>query len=167
MEAGHASHLDVDQVAEDEEIELRQALASRRAWTSSTQPQPEQVVTIVGAPRSGTSHLFNLMAYSGEFAFMSSVSCWAWPAYGLRHSRRQLFSRRPADEIFSCDSKTLRLDERLIVPSEAEDVLQRSLPVYTHLRGHTYLMHSTRSTIRTCSHVPPQITCVTSLVPAS
>lgn len=41
------------------------------------------VVLIVGAPRSGTSHLFNLLARHTGFAYFTTVSCWAWPTYNL------------------------------------------------------------------------------------
>jgi hypothetical protein len=40
---------------------------------------PSMVLIIVGAPRSGTSHLFNLLAGTGMFAYLTTASCWAWP----------------------------------------------------------------------------------------
>lgn len=33
--------------------------------------EPDRVVAIVGAPRSGTSHLYNLLAHSGAFAYFT------------------------------------------------------------------------------------------------
>lgn len=92
---------------------------------------------IVGAPRSGTSHLFNLLARTGAFGYFTTASCWAWPVHNLHHPQRHLFTEF-GDEIFAVDNKRTRLIPGLVMPGEAEDIWQRAIPVYTHIRGHQY-----------------------------
>lgn len=129
------------QLADVEKLDLAAALAARHAHTQHVTRRLRldlgMAVFIVGAPRSGTSYLFNLLAAHGAFAFFTNVSCWAWPTYGLAHTAKKLFTDL-GDHAFAIDTKALKLDPRLIVPAEAEDIFQRAIPCYTHLGGHEY-----------------------------
>jgi LPS sulfotransferase NodH len=98
---------------------------------------PARVVIIVGAPRSGTSHLFNLLAATGRFAYLTTVSCWAWPTWNLRQPGRRLYADVGA-EVLEIDNKRTRIIPGLIMPGEAEDIWHRAMPVYRHLHGHRY-----------------------------
>jgi Sulfotransferase family len=129
-----------DYLAEAEDIEVNAALARRvpHMWQQvpSAAP-PARVVIIVGAPRSGTSHLFNLLAATGRFAYLTTVSCWAWPTWNLRQPGRRLFADVGA-EVLKVDNKRTRIIPGLIMPGEAEDIWHRAVPVYRHLHGHRY-----------------------------
>jgi hypothetical protein len=133
-----------------EQIDVTAELARRRsASPPARETQPELVVAIVGAPRSGTSHQFNLLARHASFAYFTTVSCWAWPTYNLARPGRRLYAQLNAEEInavLSVDNKNTRLLPALVMPYEGEDIYARALPVYRHLRGHHYELHQhTRS----------------------
>lgn len=98
---------------------------------------PSAVVVIVGAPRSGTSHLFNLLAATGKFAYLTTASCWAWPVRNLHHPGRQPFTD-VGDAVLEVDNKRTRIIPGLVMPGEAEDIWHRAMPVYQHIRGHRY-----------------------------
>jgi len=115
-------------------------LADRQAfaWTNSLpSPPPQQIVDIVGAPRSGPSHLINLLAYQRRFAFFTTASCWAWPVRNLHHPNRRLFTD-VGDCVFTLDNKRTRTIPALVMPGEAEDVYARAIPVYRHVGAHRY-----------------------------
>jgi hypothetical protein len=95
------------------------------------------VVIIVGAPRSGTSHLFNLLAATGKFAYLTTASCWAWPVRNLHQPGRQPFTA-VGDAVLEVDNKRTRIIPGLVMPGEAEDIWHRAMPVYQHIRGHRY-----------------------------
>lgn len=105
--------------------------------------EPRQVVAIVGAPRSGTSHLYNLLAYHGSFAYFTTVSCWAWPIWNLTRPVRRLFTEI-GEEVFAVDNKNTRLVPSLVMPYEAEDIHARAMPTYRHIAHHRYELHSAR-----------------------
>ena len=91
---------------------------------------PRKVVIIVGAPRSGTSHLFNLLAATGKFAYFTTASCWAWPVRNLHQPGRATISPMLTDTVLEVDNKRTRSSPALIMPGEAEDIWHRAMPVY-------------------------------------
>jgi Ser/Thr protein kinase RdoA (MazF antagonist) len=120
---------------------LRRASFTYRRYLPG--PEPEMVVAVIGAPRSGTSHLVNLLASTGRFAYFTTASCWAWPTWNLHHQARTTLSgtsRATARSILSVDNKRTRIIPGLVMPGEAEDVYARVAPVYRHLGGHRYLI---------------------------
>lgn len=131
-------------IPQAEQIDVAAELALRRsANLPARETQPELVVAIVGAPRSGTSHQFNLLARHTSFAYFTTVSCWAWPACNLTRPGRRLYSQLNAEEInavLSVDNKNTRLLPALVM-YEGEDIYARALPVYRHLNGHHYELH--------------------------
>lgn len=127
-------------LARAEGIDIDAGLQARAAdtWRAiSDAQQPKRVVLIVGAPRSGTSHLYNLLARTGRFAYFTTASCWAWPVRNLRHLERQLFTGL-GDQVLAVDNKRTRLIPGLVMPGEAEDIWQRAIPAYRHIAGHRY-----------------------------
>jgi sulfotransferase family protein len=123
------------------QIDLPAELAARCQHAAAPAISPEMVVAIVGAPRSGTSHLFNLLAVRTGFAYFTTVTCWAWPTYNLDRPGRRLFSQLTPSEreaVLSVDNKSTRLIPSLVMPYEAEDVYARAVPVYRHLNRHHY-----------------------------
>ena len=65
---------------------LRESLTSKPVWATARRSRwqcftggvrPARIVVIVGAPRSGTSHLFNLLAATDRFSYFTTASCWA------------------------------------------------------------------------------------------
>jgi len=105
--------------------------------------EPEMIVAIVGAPRSGTSHLVNLLARHGNVGYFTTATCWAWPIRNLDHPGRTLFTAA-SDIVLTVDNKRTRTIPALVMPGEAEDVYARAVPVYRHLAGHRYEIHPCR-----------------------
>ncbi len=104
-------------------------------------PPPECIVAVVGAPRSGTSHLVNLLARQQRFAYLTTASCWAWPVRNLHHPARRLLtelSETEARTALAEDNRRTRVIPGLVMPGEAEDIYTRALPVYRHRFGHRY-----------------------------
>jgi len=135
------------EIADREGIDVTAELLARVAhsWQQIQQQGPTgRVALIVGAPRSGTSHLFNLLARTGLFAWFTTASCWAWPVRNLHHPGRRKFTEF-GDEIFAVDNKCTRLLPGLVMPGEAEDIWARAIPVYRHLAGHRYQIEQPRS----------------------
>ncbi len=127
-------------LASAENIDITVALAERAAYTWQQVPlatPPSMVVIIVGAPRSGTSHLFNLLAATGKFAYLTTASCWAWPVRNLHQPGRHSFTD-VGHAVLEVDNKRTRIIPGLIMPGEAEDIWHRAMPVYQHIRGHRY-----------------------------
>lgn len=133
--------LDTSALADLEHLELGSLLEAREGYEERERALPAvdigEVLLIVGAPRSGTSHLLNLLAYQRKWAYLTNVSCWAWPTYNLAGTLRSSFEEE-GPEVFRRDSKELRLDGDLILPSEAEDLMSRAIPSYDHIREHEY-----------------------------
>lgn len=100
-------------------------------------PAPRRVIMIVGAPRSGTSHMFNLLARTGLFAYLTTASCWAWPVRNLGKPGRHLFTQA-GDDVLAVDNKRTRVIPGLVMPGEVEDMWERAIPVYQHIAGHRY-----------------------------
>lgn len=127
-------------LATAENVDITSALAERAAHMWQRVPlatPPSTVVMIVGAPRSGTSHLFNLLAATGKFAYLTTASCWAWPVRNLHQPGRQPFTD-VGDAVLEVDNKCTRIIPGLVMPGEAEDIWHRAIPVYQHIRGHRY-----------------------------
>ena len=129
-----------DDLATAEDIDIGAGLEEREpyAWHRvATSGQPWKVVVIVGAPRSGTSHLFNLLAATGRFAYFTTASSWTWPVRNLQQPGRKLFTAL-TETALAVDNKRTRVIPGLVMPGEAEDIWQRAMPVYRHIRGHRY-----------------------------
>jgi hypothetical protein len=127
-------------LAAAENIDITTALAERTAYRWQQVPlvtPPRTVLIIVGAPRSGTSHLFNLLAGTGKFAYLTTASCWAWPVRNLHQPGRHPFTD-VGDAVLAMDNKRTRIIPGLVMPGEAEDIWHRAMPVYQHIRGHRY-----------------------------
>ena len=127
-------------LATAENIVITTALTERAAYMWQQVPlvtPPSIVVIIVGAPRSGTSHLFNLLAATGKFAYLTTASCWAWPVRNLLQPGRLPFTD-VGDTVLEVDNKRTRIIPGLVMPGEAEDIWHRAMPVYQHIRGHRY-----------------------------
>jgi hypothetical protein len=138
---GRIPAFDPDSAAADG-LDLELELARRGPHLYSTSlaaREPDLVVAIVGAPRSGTSHLVNVLARQHHFAYFTTASCWAWPVWNLHHSERHLFTEF-GDVPLSVDNKRTRIIPSLVMPAEAEDVYARAIPVYRHMSGHRYAM---------------------------
>jgi len=127
-------------IARAEGLDLNTETAQREPFAYSRNlpgPTPRQIIVIVGAPRSGTSHLANLLAYQQHFAFFTTVSCWAWPIRNLHQPHRLLFTD-VGDIVFTVDNKRTRTIPALVMPAEAEDIYARAIPVYRHIAAHRY-----------------------------
>ncbi|MEU9305083.1 sulfotransferase [Streptomyces sp. NPDC048269] len=126
-------------IAAAEGIHMQQELDARTPYAPSPRPQGDTAATvfIVGAPRSGTSHLFNCLAYTGRYAYFTTASCWAWPVRNLRHPSRTSFETLDTS-VLTVDNKKTRLVPGLVMPYESEDLYGRAIPAYRHLGGHTY-----------------------------
>jgi hypothetical protein len=123
-----------------EGIDVAAELAARYPYGWQQVPLPREpcpLVVIVGAPRSGTSHLFNVLARTGSFGYFTTASCWAWPVRNLHHSGRHLFTRF-GDAVLGVDNKRTRVIPGLVMPAEAEDIWARAVSVYRHVAGHRY-----------------------------
>jgi hypothetical protein len=129
-----------DDFATAEDINIGAGLEMREPYEwhrVAAAGQPRKVVVIVGAPRSGTSHLFNQLAATGRFAYFTTASCWNWPTRNLHQPGRQLFTA-VTDTALTVDNKRTRIIPGLIMPGEAEDIWHRAMPVYHHIRDHRY-----------------------------
>lgn len=144
-ERGQPLELDARAVADREEIDLDAERQRRQAHQNARRPRrlPALAVIIVGAPRSGTSYLHHLLACHPGFAWLGGTSCWAWPTYALAHRDVPLLTDLPND-VLAVDTKRLRMNPSIVVPSEAEDLMARSIPTYRHLRAHAYDVHPAR-----------------------
>jgi hypothetical protein len=141
---GDALELAVEHVAAVEGIDLPEAIARRLSVPAAPATRLDTATFIVGAPRSGTTWLYNLLAYEGAFSYPTTVSCHRWPTWGLRHGTRSLLHECPA-AILQCDTKTLRLRNEYALPSEYESLFHRAMPVYDHLGGHDYAIRDADS----------------------
>ncbi|MFJ5812140.1 sulfotransferase [Streptomyces sp. NPDC093093] len=126
-------------IAAAEGLDVQQELDARAPYAPRPKPEhtPHTLLFIVGAPRSGTSHLYNVLARAGTYAYFTTASCWAWPVRNLAHPARQSFETT-GDTVLTVDNKNTRLVPGLVMPYEAEDLYARAVPVYRHLGGHTY-----------------------------
>lgn len=140
---GTPLELDKDLLAE-EGVDLAAELDQRTSWSFREHlqgPSPEAVVVVVGAPRSGTSHLTNLLARTLRIAHFTTASCWAWPTRNLVDPHRITLgdaSTAEADAVLAVDNRRTRVIRALVMPGEAEDVYARAMPTYSHLGGHRY-----------------------------
>ncbi|HZD69822.1 MAG TPA: sulfotransferase [Actinomycetes bacterium] len=134
------------EIADAEGLDFDGAYAQRAPFAYTrhlAEPGPGQVVAIVGAPRSGTSHLHNLLAYQQHFAYFTTATCWAWPTRNLHQPHRRLFADT-GEIVFTIDNKRTRTIPALVMPGEAEDIYARAIPVYRHLGGHRYHLNRAR-----------------------
>jgi hypothetical protein len=126
-------------VAEGIDVEARLSEREPDSWQHFTAGvRPRRIVIIVGAPRSGSSHLFNLLAATGNFAYFTTASCWAWPVRNLRQAGRRVFTAVGERTVLTVDNKNTRIIPGLVMPGEAEDIWHRAMPVYRHIQGHRY-----------------------------
>lgn len=134
-----------EQVARDEDINLSSELNFRRSFESENElrdvSDPEKIIHIVGSPRSGTTLLFNMLAYVGNFAYFNSISHFKWSLYNHRHCK-QKFLHEVDSPVLLFDTKRMRVEGNLILPSESEDIFNRSIRVYRHIRGHEYFIRN-------------------------
>lgn len=132
-------------IAEQEGIDLYQELEARAPYAPRPRPEcsPEPLVFIVGAPRSGTSHLYNCLAHTGRYAYFTTASCWAWPVRNLTHPARRSFETM-GSHVLTVDNKNTRIIPGLVMPYEAEDLYTRAIPTYRHLGGHAYDLSAAR-----------------------
>ncbi|MFC9329200.1 sulfotransferase [Kitasatospora sp. NPDC057015] len=135
------------QVAANEGLDMQQELDARTPHAPRPMPEhsPQLTVFIVGAPRSGTSHMYNCLAHTGQYAYFTIASCWAWPVRNLTHPARRSFETM-GKQILTVDNKNTRLIPGLVMPYEAEDLYARAIPTYEHLGGHTYNLTPARTT---------------------
>jgi hypothetical protein len=129
-----------DDVASAEHVDIPAEIAARLPYAWHRVPQfggQRTVTVVVGAPRSGTSHLINLLARTGAFGYFTTASCWAWPVRNLHHPARRLFTT-VGEAVLAVDNKRTRVIPALVMPGEAEDVWSRAAPVYRHIASHRY-----------------------------
>jgi len=135
------------EIAKSENIDVKKHLKFRLAYEKahSELPDLKKLFFIIGSPRSGTSLLYNLLAYHDEFSYFNSSSHFKWSLYNLNHNgKKRKFIDRLGKYIFQFDTKKLKLNTKLILPSESEDIFNRSIEVYRHIKSHQYLMHKPR-----------------------
>ena len=98
---------------------------------------PKRIISIIGAPRSGTSYLYYLLTYFSNCAVFTDASHHLWSLLTLNELSKYFIRKQP-ETILQLRTRKLRLDRRYSHPSEAENILHRAIPVYRHLRGHEY-----------------------------
>lgn len=142
LETGTESSLPYAGLAQRHSFDLERELAARLAFedTQTDYQEPKKVLFIVGSPRSGTSHLFNVLAYQPQFGYFTDISHFRWPLFNLHHpnGKRHFSSLHPS--FFKLDTKSVKLRRDLILPSECEDIFARSIPVYQAVRTHAYIL---------------------------
>ena len=99
---------------------------------------PKKYVHIIGSTRSGTSHIFNLLAYQGCFAYFTNLSHQNWFAHNLKNNRDKIIFEHLDKNCLTENSKIMRLKNNLIIPSESENIWNMSFKCYKHLVGHSY-----------------------------
>lgn len=122
-------------------IHVDEALGLRRRWhaTRVARREPRLVICVLGAPRSGTSYLYNLLAAQQQFAYFTNLSAPYWPGY-LLACRPPAVRDLPPAALVESDTTGLKLRSDVVIPDEAEGIWARTVPVYRHLRGHSYLV---------------------------
>lgn len=103
-------------------------------------PYAQKIVFLIGSPRSGTSFVYNLLAYHNIFAYFTNVSHHVWSLYNLTKYTRKFITDCTV-EILNQDTKKIRLNGMLVLPSECENIFNRSIKVYDLLKGHEYCVH--------------------------
>ncbi|MBN1263007.1 MAG: sulfotransferase [Candidatus Pacebacteria bacterium] len=131
-----------EEIAIQEKVDLASELKRRIEYeeTHRAVRTPDKVVFIIGSPRSGTSFLYNLLAYQGLFGYFTSASHFHWPLYSLDHSTGKHHFQTAGASFFEFDTKPAKLRKDLILPSEGEDILGRGIRVYDQIRTHQYLL---------------------------
>lgn len=100
---------------------------------------PKKIVHIIGSPRSGTTFLFNLLAYYGDFAYFSDISHIEWSLYNhINRTRPFLHELEP--NILSEDTKKLRIQLDTILPAEVENIMNSYIPVRKLIKSHEYFI---------------------------
>ena len=138
---GKEKKLKQQEIAAIEKIDLNDELNKRLSFEKQQKllQEPEKIVYIIGSPRSGTSYLYNLLAYQGCFAYFSDISHYQWSLFNYLNRTRLLYHEADA-AILSKDSKSLKVQSKFIIPSECEDIFQRAIQVYDHVKGHEYIL---------------------------
>ncbi|MFC1790224.1 sulfotransferase [Patescibacteria group bacterium] len=139
---GKPDTIPTEEIAIQEKVDLASELKRRIEYeeTHRAERTPDKVVFIIGSPRSGTSFLYNLLAYQGLFGYFTSVSHFRWPLYSLDHATGKQHFQTAGTSFFELDTKPAKLRKDLILPSEGEDILDRSVRVYDQIRTHQYLL---------------------------
>lgn len=142
MARGGQCSMSTDEIAIREGINVESEIQRRIEYEAShgETKAPAKAVFIVGSPRSGTSFLYNLLAYQGLFSYFTNISHFKWSLYNLNHADNKQHFQVVGDSFFSLDTKPTRLRTDLILPSECEDILDRSVHVYEQMRTHQYLL---------------------------
>lgn len=145
MGEGKVSVIPTEEIANREEIDLELGLKKRIEYEKARKISKthDKVVFIIGSPRSGTSFLYNLLAYQGLFGYFTSVSHFLWPFYCLDHTSGKCHFQTLGSSFFEFDTKPAKLRKNLILPSEGEDIFDRSIRVYNQIRTHQYLLKNT------------------------
>jgi hypothetical protein len=129
---------DVQRAAAALRLDLSPALNERLQQASPpSTAAPVAVVCVVGAPRSGTSTLLDRLVHYTSWAVITDNSHHLWSRWGLDRSAYRFLRRQPPT-VLERDTREARLDLRVSWPSEAENILHRYVPCYTHLGGHRY-----------------------------
>lgn len=107
-----------------------------------TQQKYLQHILITGSPRSGTSHLFNLISANGKFAYFTADS---HPYWGMTpsqsHKKFWHDAIRENIDMLLTDSRHLKLDPCLLIPNEGEAIWHQHMPIYHHIKGHDYRLY--------------------------
>ena len=128
----------IEQILLEHGININDELQQRLSQSKPLKTiKPSKVIHIVGAPRSGTSFLYYLLAYTGKFAYFTSESHELWGTYNFEKTKKHSIEAQDS-HILNVDTKELRLKHDLIIPSEAEHIWHKSIPCYTHKGGHAY-----------------------------
>jgi Sulfotransferase family len=110
---------------------------SLRASVSRSSDKCEKYVHIIGAPRSGTSYLYNLLAFQKVFAYFTCDSHSDWNTYNFNNSGKVSFENTDID-VLTFDTKRLKLRHDIRLPIEGENIWNQSMPCYNHLGSHKY-----------------------------
>ncbi|MEP7166444.1 MAG: sulfotransferase [Candidatus Woesebacteria bacterium] len=137
-----SSYLDISLIAERERIDLQGQMNARLEHKGRISPPtaPEKNIFIVGSPRSGTTHLFNLLSFQRCFSYFTNFSHHVWSSYNLSHLDGRKHFQSSGSEILTQDSKKLRLLTDTVIPDESEHIFNRYITSYSQLRTHQYLL---------------------------
>jgi hypothetical protein len=143
LDHSSATVLETARLAEAENIDVKAAVRDRVNYETQSnykKLEPKKVIFIVGSPRSGTSFLYNLLAFQGNFSYFTNVSHHIWPYYNLKHLVTREHFQTLGKDFFQIDTKETRLMNHIVFPDEAEHVFSRAIPSYTLLRRNQYLL---------------------------
>lgn len=128
-------------ISQAENINIDKMLKKRMAFEKKYKKYSriKKFIFIIGSPRSGTSFLFNLLAYYNQFAYFTNISHFKWPLYNLYKDNRK-FIHEFKNDILNIDTKKLRLRNDIVLPAEGEYLFDRSVKIYNHIKAHEYIL---------------------------